>query len=266
MCPFVRACDGTKHLRVNTRAGQGAHRPVVTIRRLLFEACPIDSTPIEPRRGAGLEPAHRQIGAPQLLGELVCCALTYPAPLEPFLPPVENTTKKSPSAKDDGGRGKLCTIRERETRNGAARKQQGRHLSSDHGQQCLFGDDGLDLGAEQRAVRLHTWPPDRAALRSIEHPIVDCCRIGRSRDHAIERIDFPDQMALAQSTDRRIAAHRADLVGIEAHQPRSRTHPGSCAGRLHSGVAAADNKDIEFVHQTGPLTGAASRVKKPCFT
>ena len=121
MCPLVRAGDGTKHLRVHARAGQGAHRPVVTIRRLLFEACPIDSTPIEPRRGAGLEPAHRQIGATQLLSKLVRCALTYPAPLEPFLPPVENTTKKGASAKDDGGRDKLCTIRKCEARNGAAR-------------------------------------------------------------------------------------------------------------------------------------------------
>ena len=87
-----------------------------------------------------------------------------------------------------------------------------------------------------------------------------------ANSHRIERIDLPNQMSLAQSTDRGIAAHRADLVGIEAHQPRSRTHPGSCAGRLHSGVAAADNKDIEFVHQRRPLTGGASRVKRPCFT
>ncbi|KAJ8134516.1 hypothetical protein OY671_012271, partial [Metschnikowia pulcherrima] len=61
-------------------------------------------------------------------------------------------------------------------------------------------------------------------------------------------------MALAQSADRRVAAHRADRLRIETHQRRARAHPRRNGGRLDAGMTAADHDHIELSHGM-PVTG-----------
>ena len=67
-------------------------------------------------------------------------------------------------------------------------------------------------------------------------------------DQAVEGIDLADQMSLAESPDRRVAGHRADLGRIEGDQRHLRAEPRRRGRRLDSGMAAAHHDDIKFVH------------------
>ena len=146
-------------------------------------------------------------------------------------------------------RGKLAPVRQRDTRR-PDRRQAARpppRLATSVRSPCSL-QQPLDRRLEQLAVGLHARALHRAALGAVEHAVMDRGRIGRARDQTVEGIDFANEMALAQSTDRRIAAHRADGGKIEAHQCNTRTHARRDRSRLHTGMAAANNDDVERMH------------------
>src|SRR5205085_4955079 len=91
---------------------------------------------------------------------------------------------------------------------------------------------------------------NRASLRAVEHAVVDCGGVGGARDQAVESIDLANQVALAQSTDCRVAAHRSDRRRIERHQGDARAHASRDGRRLTTGVTPAYDDDIEFPHWT----------------
>ena len=72
--------------------------------------------------------------------------------------------------------------------------------------------------------------------------------IGGAGDDPVEGIDLADQVALAQPPDRRIAAHRADCIEIEADQRDVRAHPRADGRGFHPGMAPADHNDVELLH------------------
>ncbi len=72
--------------------------------------------------------------------------------------------------------------------------------------------------------------------------------IGGPGDEPVEGIDLAHQMALAEPTNRRVAAHRADHIEIEAHQCDPRTHPRGDRRRLATRMAAANDNDVEAPH------------------
>jgi hypothetical protein len=78
-------------------------------------------------------------------------------------------------------------------------------------------------------------------------------------------------VAFAQATDRRVAAHRAYRVEIEADQGDARAHARGDGCRLAAGVSAADHDHVEGVH-AGALTAvrdsrqSGMRRNRRCFT
>ena len=88
---------------------------------------------------------------------------------------------------------------------------------------------------------------------------MDRTGIGSARNDPVEGIDLAHQMALAQSADRRIAAHRADCGQIETDQGHARTHPRRHRRGFDPGVSPANHNDIELLH----LARALAQV---CFT
>ncbi|BDI59800.1 hypothetical protein MACH05_03600 [Qipengyuania nanhaisediminis] len=72
--------------------------------------------------------------------------------------------------------------------------------------------------------------------------------IGRTGQHAVERIDFANEVPLAQATDRRVAAHRTDRLTIKGDETSPRACARRGASRFDTGVPATNHQDIEFVH------------------
>jgi hypothetical protein len=80
----------------------------------------------------------------------------------------------------------------------------------EHGQVRLVLDRAPDEAAIQVAVGLAAGRADRRALAGIEPAPLDAGRVRRARHDPAQRINLPDQVALADATDRRVAAHGAD--------------------------------------------------------
>ena len=67
---------------IGPAVGQRRHRPWLGVGRLLSQPRPVDRAPVEPRRGAGLEPGHRQSWL-RAVGRRGRCA--EPSPIRPPL-------------------------------------------------------------------------------------------------------------------------------------------------------------------------------------
>jgi len=99
-------------------------------------------------------------------------------------------------------------------------------------------------------------------LASIEHAKLDTSGIGRAAHHAIQRIDFPNKVALAKPTYRRIARHDPDGVTPEGKERCARTTASGCGRCLAACVPATDDYDIEGVLHGGDVLPFVRRVKR----
>ena len=99
--------------------------------------------------------------------------------------------------------------------------------------------------AIQPSIDLAARAANRRTFGAVEHAELDAGYIGEAAHQAVERIDLPDKMALAETTDRGIAGHLPNRLELLSQQDSSRAKAG-CGGRsLTAGMTAADNDDVE---------------------
>ena len=79
-------------------------------------------------------------------------------------------------------------------------------------------------------------------------------QVGDPAHQAVQRIDFPHQMAFAEPANGRIAGHGADGGELVRHQGRVGAHAGGRGRGFAAGMAAADHHDVE-----SSLTSKASK-------
>ena len=120
---------------------------------------------------------------------------------------------------------------------------------------CPHGDDGqvrivpefcLHVLAVKLAVGLGPRAPDGRTLGPVQHAELDAGAIGHAAHQAVEGIDFPDQVALAQAPESRVARHLAERLDLVCHQGRTRAH--ACRRRrcFTAGVASSNHNDVEL--------------------
>ena len=95
------------------------------------------------------------------------------------------------------------------------------------------------------AVGLGARAAHGRAFAAVQDAELDAAGIGDAAHEAVQGIDFPHQMALAEAADGRIAGHGADGGESVRHQRRSRAHAGAGGRGFAAGVAAADDDDVE---------------------
>src|SRR5579864_7677210 len=123
----------------------------------------------------------------------------------------------------------------------------------DQRQIWLLPDERLHSQAIELAIGLRARSLDRRALAAIEHAKLDAGGVGDAAHQAVERVDFANQVALAETADRRVAGHDADCLEALGDQRRGRAEAGRRRGRLAAGMTAADDDDVEF-HLRSPFT------------
>ena len=82
-------------------------------------------------------------------------------------------------------------------------------ITSRPGTVSIAGLHGLTV---EPAVGLGPWPLDGGALALVQDPKLNAGRIGDPAHQAVKRIDFADEMALAEPANGRIARHLANRV------------------------------------------------------
>jgi hypothetical protein len=92
-------------------------------------------------------------------------------------------------------------------------------LREDH-QIGLVLDATADRLSVQHAICLRTGRAHRRPLARIENPELDARFIGGRRHRPAQGVDFLDQMPLADTADRRVAAHRTECLEVVRQQQR----------------------------------------------
>ena len=90
-------------------------------------------------------------------------------------------------------------------------------------------------------------------MRRFENAELDAALVGDAAHEAVQSVDFPDQMALAEAADGRIAGHGADGRESMRHQGRLRAHAGAGGRGFTAGMAAANHDNVEYDEPLGPL-------------
>ena len=183
-----------------------------------------------------------------MLGKTVRRMFADASALHPLFAAIEPATQKRAGTQDHRRRHQGRAVGKIDPGNAPTIEPQRSRLSGDDGQIILPRHHGLNRRAKALAVGLHTRPLHRAAFRTVEHPVMDRTRIGRARNHPVKGIDLADEMALAQTTDRRITTHGADRCRIERDERGARAHACGNRRRLDAGMPAANHDDIELVH------------------
>ena len=97
------------------------------------------------------------------------------------------------------------------------------------------------------AVGLGARSTHRRTLGAIEQPELNSCPVRDPADQAVERIDFPHEMAFAEATYGRVTRHGSDSRKAHGEKRRARPHPGCRGRRFAAGMATADHDDIELL-------------------
>ncbi len=158
---------------------------------------------------------------------------------------MDQPAQEGPGGDDDSARGQLNAIGQTEPGDAAVRDNQIVGLAFDDAEIGGLADRGLHGRGVELAIGLGARTPHRRTLATIEHAKLNAGGIGHPAHESIQRIDLADQMALAETTDRRIAGHRADGRKAMRHQCSHGSHARSRAGGLATGVAASNNNDVE---------------------
>ena len=115
-------------------------------------------------------------------------------------------------------------------------------------------------GLVQNAVGLGAGGAHGRAFAGIQNPELDARLVGGQRHHAAQRVHLFDQVAFANAADAGVAAHLAQGLDVVGQQQSLAAHAGRGQGSLGSGVAAADNDDVEFLGiEHGVHSGAQGR-------
>ena len=110
-----------------------------------------------------------------------------------------------------------------------------------------FFDDALDLVLIKPLVRLRSRAAHRRALANVQHSELQAGRVDRPPHRSAERVDFPNDVSLADAADRRIATHLRDRVEVPRQERRFRAHSRRRQRRFRPGVSGADDDHVEIV-------------------
>ena len=127
-------------------------------------------------------------------------------------------------------------------------------LALHHAQIGDLNDRRLHRRSVKFSIRLGAWSTHGRTLAPVQHAKLNASGIGGAPHQTIQRVDLADEVALAETSDRRIAGHRSNSRKSVGHQRRLSTHPCSRARGLAPGVATSDNNDVERAgNHAGPF-------------
>jgi hypothetical protein len=225
------------------------------VARLHLHRLPVDRRAIEARRRSGLETAE---GEPEPLER----------PREPQGRGLVDTTgwclrfanmnqaaQERASRQDHGAASERATAGEAHAGHDAVADQQVVDLSFDNVKIFGFADRPLHRLGVKLAIGLGARTAHGRALAAVEDTELNPAQVRGPPHQTVECIDLADQMALAKSTDRRVAGHRTDGGEPMGDQGGPGAHARRRSRGLTARVPAADHDHVEEGHGSylGPV-------------
>ena len=246
---LVGVCDPARHLpRVHLARADEAHHRRGIVAGLPFERREIDGAPVESRRRSGLEPAHGQGELAQSRAERLRRGITGAPSFVLFEADVDQSRQERAGGQHHGVRlERHAHLRDHAGHRRACSGVDHREVIDRLLEQREVGlvlEPPTDRGSIESAVRLGTRRSHRRALARVECAELDARLVRRDRHRAAQRIDFLDEMPLADAADRRIAGHLPQCFDAVGEKQRLASHPRARERGLGPGVAAADDNDI----------------------
>ncbi len=97
----------------------------------------------------------------------------------------------------------------------------------------------------ERTVGLGAGGAHRRALAAVERAPLDAGGVGGECHRPAQRVNLLDQVPLADTADRGVAAHLAERLDAVRDQQRAATHARSGERGLGAGMAATHHDDLE---------------------
>ena len=218
------------------------------IARLRLEAGPVDGLAIEPRRRAGLQPPHGKADPVQAVRQADCRRLIDTAARPGIEPAMHHPGQEGAGRHHDTGRVDRAAIPEGQTIDAPAIvEDQIFDPAFDNHEVDIFLQNFLHREAIELAVGLRARAANSGPFRAVQHPELDTGAIDHPGHHAVKRIDFADDVALAEAANRRIARHLTNRGALVGHQRRARADPRRGGRSLAARMPAADDDDVEAI-------------------
>ena len=238
--------DPALHLVVHGGVGQEAEglQLAVRVAGLAFQLAEIDAAAVHPGRGAGLEPAQRQTGGLQAVGQGVGGVHPVRAGGVPCITH-KNFAAQIRAGGNDHAFGAVFPVQlGHNALHTAVLGLDAHNLSLMDGKagrefQCM-----LHIFMVALAVGLHTQGVHRRAFALVEHPALQISGICSKAHHAAKRIQFTYQRAFCRAANAGVAGHVAN--GIQTHSKHGRSRAQRCGGVscLDAGVAGTDDDNV----------------------
>ena len=227
-------------------AHDGEHGHRIEVARLFAHAAEIDGAAVDARRRTRLQSALPQVQFFQARGQGDGGRITGAAGRVGLQAHVNLTVQKSTRRQHHGS---------------------GAELQADlgHGTHHLvaFDDEVVDRLLEQPQIRLVfqlladgrlvqdavglcAGGAHGRSLGRVQDAELDTGQVGGQRHRATHGVDFLDQVALADAADGRVARHLAQGFDVVGKQQSGLPHAGAGECGFGTGMAAADDDDVEF--------------------
>src|ERR1700733_9665934 len=248
----------------------------VLIAGLHLEAGPLDGASVKPRRRSRLQAAAAEAELLQGLAEQNCVRLAGASGRILLLAAVNQAVEKRTGCDDDSCRANGASVAQANAKNPTRGLRTKRSaiiyipiawLMIDSRRRRAFFDDQLchfrlldletglplehltHLETIGLLVALGARRPYSRPARSIQQTELDAHRVGDLTHNAAERIHFADQVTFSDAADCRVARHLRDQVDVEGDERRLQPHARGGHRGLASGMAGADDNDIELFRE-----------------
>ena len=246
---FVDAVVGEREPTIDLRqsrpmALEGKHGGI-RIARLDFETREVDALLFEPRRRSGLQASESKPDGLQGPGELDGSFFARTAGTKLLLPQMAESIQESAGSQNDAGRVDPIAGSGFDAGDSVPNSQQGRSLCLDDREAVLTMEPMLHLLPVEFLVALGSRSLDGGAATPIEQAEMDSVGIPHLADEAPQRIDLPNQVALADAPDGRVARHLGNHFPVDGDQGGIGAHSGRSGRRLATRVSAPNDNDVD---------------------
>jgi hypothetical protein len=170
---------------------------------------------------------------------------------------VHEAAQERPGREDDRPRLERPAVRQPDTLDPAALEHEPGDLALEEVEARAPEDLGQHRVVVPVLVLLGTRPSNRRAAAAVQQPELDPAGVREAPHHATQRVDLPDDVPLAEASDRGVARHPRHRLAAERDEGRSTSHARRGERGLAAGVSRTHHHDVVTLARHLPMQNVA---------